>query len=429
MASCMSSRATSRNSLLSISSSKRNEILGRREVKCEKKTVVIILKSNEQGDYLNLFERKKQRSTSSVTVSEDNFENLRCIFNTYVDEVERVRVPRSRRRENFSRLRSEKFTQGQYRKYYVDVCHNEFGLFVKLSLVVGGKRKSSIAFPLDNLRNFYSELCDILDEHYIFTDETASSCSEPLSVHYEDTSIQKTSYQGFSDRGNDHYDGTSYGGHSYMGAPYSSKGWFQVSVNMETSYQGMFNSSCLTDGSHAKPYEDSLKQFRRKVKRFWRKHRHDTLPPLGSTVSWKVYCLSKGWFSHYSLLFETKDGTGSFVIELLKVEDDEPGYRMALSTRFINIRKPKPQYHKIDKSFLGDVTLSASKIYLRAHQRLKAMGEYSAMQNNCQNFVKELAKDLGIKRIVIAKDIAVSGTVLLSTLASTLAFTIIKFLL
>ena len=43
------------------------------------------------------------------------------------------------------------------------------------------------------------------------------------------------------------------------------------------------------------------------------------------------------------------------------------------------------------------------------------MREYSAMQNNCKNFVKELAKDLGIKRVVIAKDIAAPGTVLLST--------------
>ena len=113
---------------------------------------------------------------------------------------------------------------------------------------------------------------------------------------------------------------------------------------------------------------------------FWHKHRH-TLPPLGSAVSWKVYCLSKDWFSHYSLLFETKDGTGSFVIELLKVKDDEPGYRMAFSTRFINIHKSHTVKNSSDSCGKHIVTLNT--ICHRSHYKVVRVTDLSLQMLPC----------------------------------------------
>ena len=68
----------------------------------------------------------------------------------------------------------------------------------------------------------------------------------------------------------------------------------------------------------------------------------------------------------------------------------------------------------------------ANEILLCAHTRMKQMGGYQALINNCQDFCQNLAKDLNCTSVLTGSDVAVGGSVVTFTLgALALAGTII----
>ena len=462
--------------------SPQNETLGRQEVVCENKTVVVVLRSNGQGSYLSMFERRRSGDTPRVTVGEESFGTLRNILGDFVDDVEAIQSL-SRKRKTLARLRSETFVQG-YRKYYLDVCQNEFGLCVKLTLVVGRERKVFISFPLSSLTKFFVKLCELLDECSSFSDDLPSlpapcevtsgnetfcfdvrrnevgtfirlsqvqqssgghnnhvniphSCWLQMSKVFSElteelqgdlTAITGLPSSTISQVKNEAFEKTNGSSETYAKnqSPVrkSSINQLQNEVHAKTSATCTSKAACMSEngrneafetenrkterpkhfGSYGlksgKHYEDDFNQFSNKASEFWREHRQN-LPHLNGIVSWKVYCLRNGYFGHYSLLFESEDG--SFLIELCKELDAERDYKVALSMRVIDIHQP--QYQKITKQFLGNVKMSGGGILIQAHKRLKAMGAYNAMLNNCQDFARKLSKDLGIKKVVTGETI------------------------
>ena len=68
----------------------------------------------------------------------------------------------------------------------------------------------------------------------------------------------------------------------------------------------------------------------------------------------------------------------------------------------------------------------ANEILLCAHTRMKQMGGYQALINNCQEFCQNLAKDIECTGVITGSDVAVGGSVVTFTLgALALAGTII----
>ena len=58
----------------------------------------------------------------------------------------------------------------------------------------------------------------------------------------------------------------------------------------------------------------------------------------------------------------------------------------------------------------------ANEILLCAHTRMKQMGGYQALMNNCQDFCQNLAKDLDCTGVLTVADVAVGGSVVTLTL-------------
>ena len=91
--------------------SPQNETLGKTRSRVRNKTVVVVLRSNGQGSYLSMFERRRSGDTPRVTVGEESFGTLRNILGDFVDDVEAIQSL-SRKRKTLARLRSETFVQG-----------------------------------------------------------------------------------------------------------------------------------------------------------------------------------------------------------------------------------------------------------------------------------------------------------------------------
>ena len=52
----------------------------------------------------------------------------------------------------------------------------------------------------------------------------------------------------------------------------------------------------------------------------------------------------------------------------------------------------------------------ANEILLCAHTRMKQMGGYQALINNCQEFCQNLAKDIECTGVITGLDVAVGGS-------------------
>ena len=60
----------------------------------------------------------------------------------------------------------------------------------------------------------------------------------------------------------------------------------------------------------------------------------------------------------------------------------------------------------------------ANEILLCAHTRMKQMGGYQALINNCQDFCQNLAKDIECTGVITGSDVAVGGSVVTFTLGA-----------
>ena len=60
----------------------------------------------------------------------------------------------------------------------------------------------------------------------------------------------------------------------------------------------------------------------------------------------------------------------------------------------------------------------ANEILLCAHTRMKQMGGYQALINNCQEFCQNLAKDIECTGVITGSDVAVGGSVVTFTLGA-----------
>ena len=74
----------------------------------------------------------------------------------------------------------------------------------------------------------------------------------------------------------------------------------------------------------------------------------------------------------------------------------------------------------------------ANEILLCAHTRMKQMGGYQALINNCQDFCQKLAKDLDCTGVLTGSDVAVGvgvagGSVVTLTLGALAVVVIIIF--
>ena len=69
------------------------------------------------------------------------------------------------------------------------------------------------------------------------------------------------------------------------------------------------------------------------------------------------------------------------------------------------------KHRQLKQTSLGKTVKPANEILLCAHTRMKQMGGYQALINNCQDFCQQLAKDLDCTGVVTGFDVAVGGSV------------------
>ena len=114
-------------------------------------------------------------------------------------------------------------------------------------------------------------------------------------------------------------------------------------------------------------------------------------PSLNEDTIWEVNLLSRGIFSHYSLLLTVPERfREGLIIELYVIND---------SIAFKFSRKYLPKLHEsLEKTPLGRTTkaMSADTIIREAHDLLKDMGPYHDLLNNCQKYCTKVAKFLGV---------------------------------
>ena len=154
------------------------------------------------------------------------------------------------------------------------------------------------------------------------------------------------------------------------------------------------------------PYNLEIEDFKAKIDRIW----NDNLqgfPNLHELSSWKVYLLSKDLFGHYSLMFQVPNQRECFVIELLVDSNNETKFRL----RVIDIKDQR--YCDIKVRDLGVIKEKAGVILGKAYRRLRQMGSYNVLCNNCQDYCKHFAKDIGCHN-----DFSTIGEVTLDTIAS-----------
>lgn len=153
------------------------------------------------------------------------------------------------------------------------------------------------------------------------------------------------------------------------------------------------------------PYNLEIEDFKAKIDRIW----NDNLqgfPNLHELSSWKVYLLSKDLFGHYSLMFQVPNQRECFVIELLVDSNNETKFRL----RVIDIKDQR--YCDIKVRDLGVIKEKAGVILGKAYRRLRQMGSYNVLCNNCQDYCKHFAKDIGCHN-----DFSTIGEVTLDTIA------------
>ena len=90
----------------------------------------------------------------------------------------------------------------------------------------------------------------------------------------------------------------------------------------------------------ADPYQEEKTQFLQRVSSFWLDHGQG-FPSPRDEAPWNVYLLSKGWFDHYSLMFESEETGKAFIIHLQKGHNiDTEHYEVELHFMAIDISHP-----------------------------------------------------------------------------------------
>lgn len=153
------------------------------------------------------------------------------------------------------------------------------------------------------------------------------------------------------------------------------------------------------------PYNLEIEDFKAKIVQFW-KDNLQGFPNLHESSSWKVYLLSKDLFGHYSLMFQVPNQRECLVIELLVINK-----QTNFSLRVIDVNNER--YHNIKAKDLGVITEKAGVILEKAYCLICQMGSYNVLFNNCQDYCKHLAEDIGCHN-----DFSTIGEVTLDTIAS-----------
>ena len=110
-------------------------------------------------------------------------------------------------------------------------------------------------------------------------------------------------------------------------------------------------------------------------------------------AKWHTYVLSKETFGRWSLMFEHADTKKAFAIELLNKETMENGNVKVIVRFFIMDLK---NYPDLRKGYVGKIASSGFTIFDECLKVLRTMGGYKVFANNCQDFIDELAKSLGV---------------------------------
>lgn len=116
-------------------------------------------------------------------------------------------------------------------------------------------------------------------------------------------------------------------------------------------------------------------------------------PNAYQKMIWRVYVLSRKTFGHWSLMFEHADTENALAIELLKTERMEDG-NIKVIIRFLVMDTKK--YPDLRNGYVGEITSSGFDIFAEVLKVLRAMGSHGALVNNCQDYIDELATNLGV---------------------------------
>ena len=147
----------------------------------------------------------------------------------------------------------------------------------------------------------------------------------------------------------------------------------------------MASSSGSSD--FALPYNKHFEDFKAEIVQFW-KDNLQGFPNLDESSSWKVYLLSKDLFAHYTLMFQVPNQQECLVIGLVVINQ-----QTNFSLGVIDIKDQR--YCDIKVRDLGVIKEKAGVILGKAYRRLRQMGSYNAWINNCQDYCKHLAEDIG----------------------------------
>uniref|UniRef100_A0A1X7UN82 LRAT domain-containing protein n=1 Tax=Amphimedon queenslandica TaxID=400682 RepID=A0A1X7UN82_AMPQE len=132
----------------------------------------------------------------------------------------------------------------------------------------------------------------------------------------------------------------------------------------------------------------------------------ENFPVWNRRISWEVIMLSKGVFTHYSLLFTTPGHNEGFVIHL-KVAGEHNETVFSLDKV-----EDISSFSTLKKTELGATEpIDAWTVIVKAHNILVSMGSYHETFNNCQDYCQKVAKELGVSRPVTGSDVAVAGAV------------------
>lgn len=114
-------------------------------------------------------------------------------------------------------------------------------------------------------------------------------------------------------------------------------------------------------------------------------------PEYNEKKKWHVYLMYKGVFKHYSMLFLLSGFLEGYVVHLLK-EDNSVDFALDV----VRLRSLRFNHGHHKALFLGTTEeFTAAEIIKKAHDRLVEMDYYVVCLNDCQDYCKKLACDIG----------------------------------
>ena len=148
-------------------------------------------------------------------------------------------------------------------------------------------------------------------------------------------------------------------------------------------------------GWYATEYNENRGAYWKRVFEFYIQNKDMMeFPPPDEEATWTVYLLSRSMFEHYMLGFARNDKL--FIIHLTH-EENEPQvkhkFKVWLSISVITSPEFKKKWKELN---LGDIKKSLYQIFDKAFDVMVELGPYTIFENNCQKYVKILAKELGV---------------------------------